>query len=115
MKTSLSVAQRLVQPLSKPSCPTQLIRLDKAIRLGMFASDIQCSAKYVLRNVPVDIGPGRYLQHFLVMDDANFDITLGLDFFAAYAGKFVARSINNRQAGKFLVLPVPPQCARPGY
>jgi hypothetical protein len=111
----LSVAKRLIPALSTPGSSVQLLQLDEAVRLGLFASDVQCNAMFVLRNVPVDIGSGRYRQHFLVMKEANFDITLGLDFFAAYAGKFVARNINDRQSGKFLMLPVPPQYVRPGH
>ena len=72
-------------------------------------------AKYVLRNVPVGLGPGVYPVNFLVLPEANFSVTLGLDFMYAYAAKLVARAYNNRHSGKFLTMPVPPQYARPGY
>jgi hypothetical protein len=111
----LSEAQRLVPYLSKPSSPCELLELSEAIRVGLFAGPVNVAAQYVLRNVPVGLGPGVYPTHFLVMEDANFNITLGLDFLYAYAARLIPRSINNRQAGKFLSIPVPAQYARPGY
>jgi hypothetical protein len=111
----LSEAKRLAPYLSRPESPCELLEMNEAIRIGLFAGSASSSAQYVLRNVPVGLGPGVYPTHFLVMEDANFDITLGLDFLFAYAARIIPRSLNNRQAGKYLTIPVPPQYARPGY
>ena len=66
--------------------------------MGMFASPVHVPAKYVLRNVPVGLGPGVYPVHFLVMDKANFSVTLGLDFMYRVRRQIIARASNNRRA-----------------
>ncbi|WIA41366.1 hypothetical protein OEZ86_004958 [Tetradesmus obliquus] len=51
-------------------------------------------------SVPVGLGLGVYPQHFLVMEGANFPITLGLDFCNTYGAKIFSRSWHNRQYNK---------------
>jgi hypothetical protein len=111
----LETAQFLVEALSQGHCPCELISFDEALRVGMFAGPVQVPTTHVLRNVPVGLGPGVYLQHFLVMPKANFNITLGLDFCNAYNAQIVSRSFRDRTVGAALKLPVPPQVARRGW
>ena len=83
--------------------------------MGMFATPLQVPATHVLRNVPVGLGPGVYPMNFLVMDKANFSITLGLDFCKAYGASINSRSFRDRRVGAALLMPVPPQFARRGW
>jgi hypothetical protein len=108
-------AQLLVPALSQPHCPCDLISLEEAMRVGMFATPLQVPATHVLRNVPVGLGPGMYPMNFLVMDRANFSITLGLDFCNAYGASILSRSFRDRRVGAALLMPVPPRFARRGW
>ncbi|WIA18353.1 hypothetical protein OEZ85_009818 [Tetradesmus obliquus] len=124
---SLAQAQDLVSVLGKLGSSCALISLDDPLCVGMFAGPIQVPATHVLRSVPVGLpathvlrsvpvglGLGVYPQHFLVMEGANFPITLGLDFCNTYGANIFSRSWHNRQVGAELQLPVPRQHARRG-
>ncbi|WIA34340.1 hypothetical protein OEZ86_012678 [Tetradesmus obliquus] len=109
-KQSKVVARRVKVDIKQVEqlCDTLLCG-DSSWHIGMLAA-----ASGLLRSVPVGLGLGVYPQHFLVMEGANFPITLGLDFCNTYGAKIFSRSWHNRQVGAELQLPVPRQYARRG-
>ena len=106
--------QRRWPVLFAPGSEIQLLDLATPVVVNMYAGGHTVYAKQVLRNVPVDIGIGRYYIDLLVVPDCGYAFTIGMDFLAMYLGIFQARSKDNSPAGRRLSLAAPAEWLQPG-
>ena len=98
-----------------PGSSAQLCQLVEPGWVGGFLKTSPKSmVQYVVRNAVICIGDGAFPLNFQVVDDAAFDITLGLDFLHAYAAQLTPRSLTDRSRGAQLAIPVPPKFRKQG-
>lgn len=97
-----------------PDSPAQLCELESPVTIGLFAGSSSTVATHCVTGVPLHIGKGVYTVDFLIVKGGNFNMVLGNNFLYDYAGRVWCRDFNDRQAGRFLVLPLPERLCQPG-
>ncbi|WIA41033.1 hypothetical protein OEZ86_004671 [Tetradesmus obliquus] len=97
-----------------PGSKAELAELETPLQLGMFAGDQHTVITHVVCGVELVIGDGVYVVDMLVVPGANFSLVLGNDFAFNYAARTWARDLSDRQAGRYLILPLTASLCRPG-
>jgi len=97
-----------------PDSPAQLCELESPVTIGLFAGAGSTVATHCVTGVPLHIGKGVYPVDFLIVKGGNFNMVLGNNFLYDYAGRVWCRDFKDRQAGRYLVLPLPERLCQPG-
>ncbi|WIA20746.1 hypothetical protein OEZ85_005114 [Tetradesmus obliquus] len=97
-----------------PGSKAELAELETPLQLGMFAGDQHTVITHVVCGVELVIGDGVYVVDKLVVPGANFSLVLGNDFAFNFAARTWARDFRDRQAGRYLILPLTASLCRPG-
>jgi hypothetical protein len=91
-----------------PGSPVELLELkEQGPALGVMLGSTLMSAKYLLCNVPLQLGDGIYTCHFLVMPHAVFEVALGLEFMDTYAARLSTKAYGLPSTGPQLYIPTP--------
>jgi hypothetical protein len=91
-----------------PGSPVQLLAFgQQAPNLGVMLGGQRMQARFVLRNVPLELGDGIYWVNFLVMPHSIFEVALGLEFVDAYAVQVSTKAYGRPGTGPQLMIPTP--------
>jgi hypothetical protein len=89
-----------------PGSSVQLLTFDTdAPSLGVILGDTQMHATHILRNVPLELGDGIYRVDFLVVPEASFEVTLGLELIDVYAVRVSTKGYGKPSTGAQLYIP----------
>jgi hypothetical protein len=97
-----------------PGSTAELVELETPLQMAMFAGQETATITHAVRGLQLGIGKGLYTVDLLVVPGANFNLVLGNDFLYNYAGRIWARDYRDRQAGRYLILPLPASLCQPG-
>jgi hypothetical protein len=97
-----------------PDSPAQLCALEQPVTIGLFAGAHNTVATHCITGLPLHIGKGVYTVDLLIVKGGNFNLVLGHNFLYDYAGRVWCRDYNDRQSGRYLVLPLPERLCQPG-
>jgi hypothetical protein len=92
----------------------QICELSSPVSVGMFAGAPHSIATHCVVGLPLQLGKGIYPVDLLVIPNGNFSLCLVNNFMYDYARRLWSRNFNDRQSGRFLVLPLPQRLCAPG-
>lgn len=98
----------------RPGSGVQLVKLLRPVQVSLFAGKSRVTASYMLLNVPLGIRKGVYKVNLLVVPESNYGITLGNDFNWAYGATIQSRDPHDREAGRYMILPLTAGLMKPG-